>query len=56
MINTDNDGKYHSRIAVMLLPGNYKARFYVKDTGDWKIVLYYNYFRFSAKNNSGFFV
>ncbi|MFA9393018.1 MAG: hypothetical protein ACERKD_24635 [Prolixibacteraceae bacterium] len=47
-ITTDSAGNYSSTIAVQLKPGNYRARFYVKDTEDWKIVLYHDYFKFNT--------
>jgi len=47
-ITTDTLGNYQATIAVFLKQGNYNARFYVKDTEDWKIVLYHDYFKFEV--------
>ena len=47
-ITTDQQGNYQATIAVFLKQGNYHARFYVKDTEDWKIVLYHDYFKFEV--------
>lgn len=47
-ITTDSLGNYKETLAIMLKLGNYHARFYVKDTEDWKIVLYHDYFKFNV--------
>ncbi|GAB5409844.1 MAG: hypothetical protein BalsKO_22090 [Balneolaceae bacterium] len=47
-IETDTIGHFEKKIAVQLLPGEYHVRFYVKDQDDFKIVLYHDYFRFTA--------
>ncbi len=46
---TDAHGSYEATFAIALRPGPYDVRFYVKDTDDFKIVLYHDYFKFSAK-------
>lgn len=46
---TDAHGRYTATFAIALLSGPYDVRFYVKDTDDFKIVLYHDYFKFSAK-------
>jgi hypothetical protein len=45
---TDGAGAYHGDFAVLLHPGDYDIRFYVKDTADFKIVLYHDFFRIKA--------
>jgi len=45
-IHTNADGQYAGVYAVQLKPGNYQLRFYVKDTTDWTIVLYRDFFPF----------
>jgi hypothetical protein len=47
-ITTDQNGEYHAKIGVFLKPGDYYVRLYVKDTEDWKIVLYHDYFKFTV--------
>jgi hypothetical protein len=47
-VTTDSVGNYNSTLAIKLLQGKYHARFYVKDTEDWKIVLYHDYFKFEV--------
>jgi hypothetical protein len=42
---TDGDGTYSGDFGVFLHPGDYDIRFYVKDTSDFKIVLYHDFFR-----------
>jgi hypothetical protein len=46
---TDARGRYTAAFAIALRPGPYDVRFYVKDTDDFKIVLYHDYFKFSVK-------
>jgi alpha-N-acetylglucosaminidase len=41
---TDDSGSYSGDFAVHLHPGDYDIRFYVKDTADFKIVLYHDFF------------
>jgi len=48
-IKTDIYGNYHARIGVYLKPSEYNARFYVKDTNGFKIVLYHDYFKFDVR-------
>lgn len=49
IIRTDGRGYYDSGLGVFLRPGSYDVRCYVKDTGDFKIVLYRDFFRFEVK-------
>ncbi|HEY4249448.1 MAG TPA: hypothetical protein VGM64_21680 [Lacunisphaera sp.] len=46
---TDEHGRYAATFAIALRSGPYDVRFYVKDTDDFKIVLYHDYFKFSVK-------
>lgn len=46
---TNARGDYEATFAVALRPGPYDVRFYVKDTGDFKIVLYHDYFKFTVQ-------
>ncbi len=41
---TDELGGYEATFGIVLPAGPYKVRFYVKDTTDFKIVLYHDYF------------
>jgi hypothetical protein len=43
---TDPEGRYQAVFCIRLLPGHYDVRFYVKDTDDFKIVLYRDFFKF----------
>ena len=45
---TDGTGSYVATFGLVLHPGPYGVRFYVKDTDDFKIVLYRDYFRFEV--------
>ena len=45
-IVTDAQGAYETDLGIYLLPGDYHVRIYVKDTDDFKIVLYRDYFDF----------
>ncbi|HVU17171.1 MAG TPA: hypothetical protein VHD32_09600 [Candidatus Didemnitutus sp.] len=45
-ITTDKGGSYGGWFAVVLPTGSYDLRFYVKDTSDFKIVLYHDFFPF----------
>jgi hypothetical protein len=46
---TDERGRYDASLAVYLQPGTYSLRFYVKDTDDFKIVLYRAFFKFTVE-------
>jgi hypothetical protein len=49
-VTTDDKGGYHAGYALLLRPGPYNVHFYVKDTSDFKIVLYgLEYFDFAAR-------
>jgi hypothetical protein len=48
-IETDADGRYEVMLGVALPPGDYQVRLYVKDTADFKIVLYHDYFPFRVE-------
>ena len=48
-IKTNELGYYVGIHAVYLKKGNYHVRYYVKDTDDYKILLYHDYFKFSVK-------
>ncbi len=48
-ITTDAHGRYEATYGIALLPGPYHVRFYVKDTDDFKIVLYHDYFKFGVE-------
>lgn len=41
---TDDHGAYAATFGIVLPAGDYQVRFYVKDTADFKIVLYHDYF------------
>jgi hypothetical protein len=41
---TDAHGAYAGKFGITLPAGPYRVRFYVKDTDDFKIVLYHDYF------------
>lgn len=47
-IRTDANGEYHGTLGILLQPGNYHVRFYVKDTEDFQIILYHDYFKFTV--------
>lgn len=49
-ITTDAQGCYVATFGIALLPGPYDVRFYVKDTADFKIVLYHDYFKFTVES------
>lgn len=49
IIRTDANGHYAANLGIFLKPGDYEVRFYVKDTGDFKIVLYRDFFPFAVK-------
>lgn len=48
-VETDANGDYDATLGVKLAPGDYAVRLYVKDTSDFKIVLYRDYFPFTVK-------
>jgi hypothetical protein len=45
----DAHGRYDASLGVYLRPGGYDVRCYVKDTSDFKIVLYRDFFRFKVE-------
>jgi hypothetical protein len=49
IVRTDSHGAYEATLGIFLKPGDYDVRCYVKDTGDFKIVLYRDYFPFQVK-------
>jgi hypothetical protein len=49
IVKSDASGRYEASLGIYLKPGHYKARCYVKDTSDFKIVLYRDYFPFEVK-------
>lgn len=49
VVHTDAAGHYDSGLGVFLKRGKYDVRCYVKDTGDFKIVLYRDFFGFEVK-------
>jgi len=46
---TDSRGRYGASLGVYLKPGAYDVRCYVKDTADFKIVLYRDFFKFRVE-------
>ncbi|HMD61103.1 MAG TPA: hypothetical protein VKG78_06710 [Opitutaceae bacterium] len=46
---TDPHGRYDASLGVYLRPGAYDVRCYVKDTADFKIVLYRDFFKFTVE-------
>ena len=48
-VKTDHNGEYHARLGVYLIPGDYHVRLYVKDRENFQIVLYHDYFKFTAR-------
>ncbi|EDY84880.1 hypothetical protein VDG1235_4514 [Verrucomicrobiia bacterium DG1235] len=48
-ITTDDLGSYESTLGIRLTAGEYDVRIYVKDTEDWKIVLYRDFFEFTVE-------
>ncbi len=46
---TDATGHYHATFGTALPASPYGVRFYVKDTDDFKIVLYHDYFKFTVE-------
>lgn len=49
LIKTNKRGNFSADCAIFLKPGIYDVRFYVKDTADFKIVLYHDFFKFTVK-------
>jgi hypothetical protein len=49
VIQSDSHGQYEGTLGVMLKPGEYNVRLYVKDIEDWAIVLYRDYFPFTVE-------
>jgi hypothetical protein len=45
-IQTDGQGRYEETLGVVLASGRYDVRLYVKDTDDFRIVLYRDFFPF----------
>ena len=45
----DPVGRYQAVFCIRLSPGPYDVRFYVKDTDDFKIVLYRDFFKFTVE-------
>jgi len=48
-VTTDAMGQFMATFAIALPKGPYDVRFYVKDTDDFKIVLYHDFFRFEVE-------
>jgi hypothetical protein len=48
VITTDGKGSYDATLGVFLRPAKYDVRCYVKDTSDFKIVLYRDFFEFEV--------
>lgn len=48
-VMTDAMGHYEATFAIALSKGPYDVRFYVKDTDDFKIVLYHDFFKFAVE-------
>jgi hypothetical protein len=49
IVKTDASGHFDEGFGIYLKSGKYAARCYVKDTSDFKIVLYHDYFPFEVK-------
>jgi hypothetical protein len=49
IVTTDGSGRYDEKLGIFLKPGDYDVRCYVKDTADFKIVLYRDFFPFQVK-------
>jgi hypothetical protein len=49
IIRTDAHGHYDASLGVFLQAGSYDVRCYVKDTADFKIVLYRDFFKFEVR-------
>jgi len=48
-ITSDAAGRYHATFGVALPAGPYDVRYYIKDTADFKIVLYHDFFKFAVE-------
>jgi hypothetical protein len=48
-ITADSKGRFGASFGIRLPTGRYDVRFYVKDTSDFKIVLYRDFFKFSVE-------
>lgn len=48
-VTTDAMGQFTATFAIALPKGPYDVRFYVKDTDDFKIVLYHDFFKFAVE-------
>jgi hypothetical protein len=48
-VTTDAAGRYQATFGIFLPASPYDVRFYVKDTDDFKIVLYHDYFKFNVE-------
>jgi hypothetical protein len=48
-VTTDANGRYHATFGIRLPASRYDVHFYVKDTTDFKIVLYHDFFKFKVK-------
>jgi hypothetical protein len=48
-VTTDANGRYRAAFGVVLPAGPYDFRFYVKDTSDFKIILYDDLFQFTVE-------
>jgi hypothetical protein len=46
---SDEQGGFDTQVGIFLEPGRYDVRIYVKDAGDFKIVLFREFFPFVAK-------
>jgi hypothetical protein len=49
IVRTDARGRYDEDLGIFLRPGAYDVRCYVKDTADFKIVLYRDFFSFEVR-------
>jgi hypothetical protein len=49
IIKTDARGNYDASLGIFLKPARYDVRWYVKDTADFKIVLYRDFFEFQVE-------
>jgi hypothetical protein len=49
IVRTDRAGRYDAGLGIYLKPGAYDVRCYVKDTADFKIVLYRDFFKFTVR-------
>ncbi len=49
IVKTDAHGRYDAQLGIFLKPGDYDVRCYVKDTADFKIVLYRDFFKFQVR-------